>query len=1589
MKTSISKSLLLALFVCLALFMQAQQAHFTPRLEAKIAKASANDYIPTLVTLRSQADINTLHQALYKVKTTPEQRAYQVITRLQSMARETQGPLNAIFTAAKNTGEVKDFKAFWVANMFYVDAKPAFIQSLLSRADILAIDEDAVLVKEEVKKGTKAAEVAKKSEVGGAEPGLVAIGARPMWALGYTGCGRKVMNIDTGVDPSAPAIASQYAGNSIPTSQAWYDPVAPFYATPQDCDGHGTHIIGIMCGLDAATHDTIGVAFGAKWMAAQSLCTDPHTSGSLAAFQWAMNPDGNAGTASDMPDVINCSWSDYNTSVTSCDINYQNVLTNVEAAGIAVVFSAGNNGPQGASTITNPKNINVSLTNTFCVANVDIAPYAGTMNISPTSSLGPSVCGGTGSILIKPEVAAPGENVRSCYTGSYAYYILSGTSMAAAHVSGAVALLKEAFPTLTGEQIKLALYYSCTDMGVAGEDNTYGMGMINVKAAYDYLKTYYIVNWVAPCEYACAGTSTLTACTGAINDGSGPTFNYMNNANCSWHITNTLGYPINLYFDSLDIEYGYDSLYVYDGASASAPILLALTGTAMPNYAIVSSGTDLFIRFKSDPTVTKAGFNLHYNLAPQKPTITGSSYSCQGSAVVLSGSYCPTCTSSSAYSWSNGFTGYNTYVSATGNYTVSTTNACGTATSDSFTFTLYPFPTVNAGADRTICNGSSTIIGSASLPNYTYQWKPIASLSNLSVSNPTATPTSTTSYIVTAYDNSSLCYKKDTVKVTVIASPVANAGLDKTLCAGASTILGTTAATGVTYSWSPATGLSSTTVSNPTFTSTTAGTTTYTLTATLTATGCVKTDQVIVKVNPAAIANAGTDKSTCAGTSTTIGATTALSGTTYLWSPTAGLSSATVVTPTVSFTTPTTVNYILTATTAYGCVKKDTAIVTVLAVPVANAGLDKTICAGASTTIGVAAVAGTNYSWTPATGVNNTTISNPTANPTASTTYTLTATLASTGCVKTDQVFVNVNPAAIANAGADKTICLGNNATLGVNTIVSGTTYAWYPSTTITPSNLPSGVATPTATTHYVLTATTAYGCVKKDTAVVTVLAVPVANAGLNRSICAGTSTILGSTAAAGTTYSWSPATGLSSTTVSNPTANPTTTTTYTLVSTLTATGCTKTAQVTVTVNPLPVADAGVDKSICAGLSTAIGTYATGYLYSWYPTTALNSSTTATPVATPTATTNYILTVTNGATGCAKKDTAKVTVLANPVANAGVDKTVCQGTSTTIGVAAAAGTTYTWTINTNNLSSTTISNPTVVSPSTTTIYSVTATLTATGCSKYDDMTLTVNPLPYVSAGPDVTSCAGNASLIGSSPIGTTTYQWSPTTALTSPTISDPYASPTVTTTYIVTATASGCSKKDTVKVTVNPLPVANAGPDKTIVAGASTTIGTAAIAGNSYYWSPSTALSSTTTAITTANPTSTMNYVLTVTNTTTGCTKSDAVVVSVTASPPSIVANGTGNSGNTETMPIELSNSFNIFPNPVQDVLNVNCQDIIAGDIMLKLYNEVGQLVFEKKWNVAQEGTNTTVPTLDLPHGLYFLSVQTPKSESQFKVIKE
>ncbi len=458
----------------------AQHAFLDQPLIEALDEAQPNELISIAIMLEDEVDLLTLKEDFNEKKLPAKDRAPLVEQALKEKAAATQ-PAILSFIESSDL-EYADIKTFWISNSIALKAEPELVEALANRDDIayMYLNRNAFgYIPKELK-----GEGGEKS-VGGIEPGLEAIGAPEMWAMGYTGHGRIAMTYDTGVWDDHPSHQRRFLANRMPLLSTWYG-----YDSPLPVDkssSHGTHVTGTMLGLDTATSDTIGMAPRAYYIA-----TDPVVSNLadvkpltdfMFGYEWSINPDGDPETTNDIPDVINNSWGfGPDLDEAPCPEFVVPVFTAVEAAGIANVFSAGNEGP-GDMTMSVPHNTNIGLVNSFTVG---ATSSGGAFPIASFSSRGPSICGGEGSLLIKPEVSAPGVNVRSSIeNGEYDFF--SGTSMAAPHVSGAVLLLREAFPDLTGEEILLAIYNSAIDLGEEGEDNTYGMGFVNVKAAYDLL----------------------------------------------------------------------------------------------------------------------------------------------------------------------------------------------------------------------------------------------------------------------------------------------------------------------------------------------------------------------------------------------------------------------------------------------------------------------------------------------------------------------------------------------------------------------------------------------------------------------------------------------------------------------------------------------------------------------------------------------------------------------------------------------------------------------------------------------------------------------------------------------------------------------------------------------------------------------------------------------------------------------------------------------------------------------------------------------------------------------------------------------
>ena len=699
--------------------------------------------------------------------------------------------------------------------------------------------------------------------------------------------------------------------------------------------------------------------------------------------------------------------------------------------------------------------------------------------------------------------------------------------------------------------------------------------------------------------------------------------------------------------------------------------------------------------------------------------------------------------------------------------------------------TINTLPNADAGPDETICEGQTVVIGGSPTgpTGSTFAWNPSSSLSSPVAANPIAGPTANQQYIVTVTDNG--CAASDTMTVTVSVVN-ANAGPDATLCVGDSVQL--TGSGGVTYNWTPNVNIIDANTATPTvFPSVT---TTYYMNM-VDGNTCTGLDSVVVTVNSLPTVDAGPDTSFCAGNSVTLGGNpTGPAGSVYSWNNGTTLDNASAANP---LATPTsTLVYTVTVVDANQCANTDDVVVTLIPLPTINAGVDVSICPGDSAQLN--GTGATTYTWSPAGTLSDPAIANPWAAPSSTTTYTATTTDANF-CSNSADVTVTVLPAPPASAGADTDICIGDTAQLNAT---GGGTYVWTPGTDLSATNIADPQAFPTTTQTYTVTVTDTNNCVAADDVMVTVNALPAVDAGADITICDDDVQAIGGapTGPAGSTYSWTPATGLDNAGSANPNASPDSTITYTVVVT-DGNSCVNSDQIIVTVNPLPALFAGNDTSFCLNNSVQLNATGVG-TFNWTPSTDLDDPAIANPIASPTTTTTYTVSLTD-ANNCTSTDDIVVDVLPLPTAGAGIDVWLCPGSMTTL--QATGGTNYSWSPGVS-LNDSLIAGPDAT-PSNTTVYVVTA-FDANGCADTDSVVVTVNDDVPVDAGMDTTLCVGDTVMIGGSPtsISGTSYSWQPAASLNDSTLSNPLAFPNTTTTYVLTVTNDTCTSVDQVTVTI-------------------------------------------------------------------------------------------------------------------------------------------------------------------------------------------
>ncbi len=387
---------------------------------------------------------------------------------LKQVAESSQAPIVEFIES--NRDLVAEYDRFWVVNAIYVKAKPGFIKRLAKREDVGLIELDRKVHLTRVT----------PSKVEGVKMAprwnIRKVKADSVWLLGYMGQGVVIGHIDTGVDTSHPALSGKFSGH-------FYDATNSSFSPPYDDVGHGTHTMGIMVGGDGPGPFTadIGVAPGATFASAKAFTSSGgFSSWIMRSFQWFANLRADSGV--DVR-ILNNSWGSCDTLSTT----YWDMIWSIRALGMIPVFSIGNRDincpniragtPGNYATV-----IGVGATNSFDMV-ATFSQRGPAPNTYPWNDT--TYWSRPDWNFIKPDISAPGEGVSSSVPGG-GYASWDGTSMAAPHVSGVIALMLSKNPSLDYYQIYRILTNSARHVGnTTFPNNDWGWGVVNALAAID------------------------------------------------------------------------------------------------------------------------------------------------------------------------------------------------------------------------------------------------------------------------------------------------------------------------------------------------------------------------------------------------------------------------------------------------------------------------------------------------------------------------------------------------------------------------------------------------------------------------------------------------------------------------------------------------------------------------------------------------------------------------------------------------------------------------------------------------------------------------------------------------------------------------------------------------------------------------------------------------------------------------------------------------------------------------------------------------------------------------------------------------
>lgn len=464
---------------------------------------SKKDKVTFLIKFKDQVDTAEVAKKAAKEAKSQKLTANQsklmkrssVVSSLRAKALETQQHTKTYLEKQQKAGKAADIQSFYVVNGMAVTATKDVMEEIAAFPEVEKVlpNETRQLIQPvssvklpEKPKQKSALQIQPNNETSSIEWNIERVGAPAVWNMGIDGAGTVVASIDTGVQWNHPALKEKYRGFDPANPDAanheynWFDAVGGQAAAYDDL-GHGTHVTGTMVGSEPSGANQIGVAPGAKWIAVKAFSANGGSDVDLLeAGEWILAPKDAAGNPhpEKAPDVVNNSWG----GGPGLDEWYREMVAAWRAAEIFPEFSAGNTtifNPGGPGSVATPANYPESFATGATDINNSLASF---------SLQGPSPYDET-----KPEISAPGVNIRSSVPGSAYEGGWNGTSMAGPHVSAIAALLRQADASLTVEEMEDILMSTATPLTDAtfpeSPNNGYGHGLVNAFTAVSSVVT--------------------------------------------------------------------------------------------------------------------------------------------------------------------------------------------------------------------------------------------------------------------------------------------------------------------------------------------------------------------------------------------------------------------------------------------------------------------------------------------------------------------------------------------------------------------------------------------------------------------------------------------------------------------------------------------------------------------------------------------------------------------------------------------------------------------------------------------------------------------------------------------------------------------------------------------------------------------------------------------------------------------------------------------------------------------------------------------------------------------------------------------